>query len=239
MVSILSLPYELSLLIFENLNNQKEQYYLGQQCKYLWKIYNSVIYDSRYYGCFINNELNILNPLKIDFLRIEVSKKNKRKIIVFDGRYDRCKECRRRRLFCDKKRECLLCKRDNIKCVKPNIIRKRLNIDQKGNRNCLPINTYTYGSRIFNLAHKNDIDNIGKRRCDKCSELKFCNSNSMINNNCCGIETCLMSNIQNPLFTTNNLGIFLHLHVLYKECFDSCDKNIDIVFQNTNVFQIS
>ena len=108
-----------------------------------------------------------------------------------------------------------------------------------GKRYCLPINEYNFGNNNINIAHVTDIDNIRKRICDKCRELKFCNANSMINNNCCGIATCQMNNVRNLMFTFNNIGMFVHHHVLCLECFNSCRKDLFIILRNSNIFRVS
>ncbi|CAG8698086.1 599_t:CDS:1, partial [Scutellospora calospora] len=219
--------------IFEDLPDQKNQYKLGRVKKILWNIYQQrVISNPQFYNGYVNNMLNIFNPLRIKFIRIEGV--GKKKVVVFDGKYDRCKECRRRRFYCDITRECQFCKINKIICDKPKIIRKRLYYDRTGIRYCLPINEHNFGTNRINLAHVTDIDNIGKRVCDKCRELKFCNANSMINNNCCGITTCQMNNVRNPMFTFNNIGMFIHHHVLCLECFNSCKKDILIILRNSN-----
>ena len=108
-----------------------------------------------------------------------------------------------------------------------------------GKRYCLPINEYNFENNNINIAHVTDIDNIRKWICNKCRELKFCNANSMINNNCCGIATCQMNNVRNPMFTFNNIGMFVHHHVLCLECFNSCRKDLFIILRNSNIFRVS
>ena len=92
MIIIFSLPLELLVKIFENLPDQKTQYKLGRVNKRLQIIYQRVISDPRYYSGYVNNILNIFNPLRIKFMRIEGVEK--KKIVVFDRKYERCKECR-------------------------------------------------------------------------------------------------------------------------------------------------
>jgi hypothetical protein len=236
MTTIFSLPLELLVKIFENLPDQKTQYKLGRVNKSLQIIYQREICNPQYYSGYVSNILNVFRPFRIEFLRVEGV--GKKKTVVFDGKYDRCKECKKRRFLCDLTRECLRCKTKEIKCEKPDVIRKLIYSDEKGRR-CLPINKTTFGNLFINLAHKTDIDNIGKRICDKCRELKYCNANSMINNNCCGIAICQMNNVRNPMFTFNNLGMFIHHHVLCLKCFNSCKKDIFIVLRNSNVFRVS
>ena len=99
MTNISILPLELIIKIFEDLPDQKTQYKFGRINKYLWYIYQRVISNPRYYNGYVNNILNIFNPLRIKFMRIEGV--GKKKIVVFDGKYERCKECRRHKFYCD------------------------------------------------------------------------------------------------------------------------------------------
>ncbi|CAG8854786.1 21917_t:CDS:1, partial [Gigaspora margarita] len=78
-------------------------------------------------------------------------------------------------------------------------INKRIYKDKKGMMYCKPLDDYW---RTENLdlvhIHVNDIEELGKRVCDKCNKRKFCCVNSIVNNNCCGIESCLSMNVINP-----------------------------------------
>ena len=76
------LPLELRFMIFEQLNDQYEQYSLGRTCKMIFKIYKKVINDLTQYQYYI---LYNRKPIRISFLYIKVNRI--RSFVIFDPRY--------------------------------------------------------------------------------------------------------------------------------------------------------
>ncbi|CAG8702882.1 20359_t:CDS:2, partial [Dentiscutata erythropus] len=103
------------------------------------------------------------------------------------------------------------------------------------------------------LKHVNDVSELGKRKCNKCSRHKFCCENTIVNNNCCFIETCMNINVVNPPINFRDLNLisygfmfinqiqptYTHKHTLCKDCFDICLKNSVVEFLNDFVWKCS
>ncbi|RIB23186.1 hypothetical protein C2G38_892702 [Gigaspora rosea] len=111
---IIRLPPKLIFVVFFYLPSQKDQFFFGMTFKYFFSVYWKVINDPRQYKFFEMKPrcAEMINPVIYEFKEI------KKNFVTFDRRYQRCVECRARRMCCDRKEVCHYCKKNNFQCVK-------------------------------------------------------------------------------------------------------------------------
>ena len=64
-------------------------------------------------------------------------------MMEFDKKYQRCNECKRQRLCCDKNEQCYLCAKRNLICIKKkNKIWKKIKQLPDGQRYCNTLDKY-------------------------------------------------------------------------------------------------
>ncbi|CAG8783444.1 39629_t:CDS:2, partial [Gigaspora margarita] len=178
---LLYLSNEILWLIFKNLPNQKTQLILGKTCKTLYSNYKAVINDPLDYTFVECNPYNIFNtnPITYNFKRIDMSFNMKKKkltddppcgMVIFEKENQRCETCKQHQTLCENKFPCKYCNKKNIE--------------------------YTWWNRDkLYLKHINDFEDLGKRICEKYKKRRFCCTTSIVNNNSCGIETCMKANL--------------------------------------------
>ncbi|CAG8856807.1 42090_t:CDS:1, partial [Gigaspora margarita] len=116
-------------------------------------------------------------------------------MVIFEKEHQRCETCKQHQTLCENKFPCEYCNKKNIECIKKkNFIRKRLYITQFGERYIKSLDTWWNRNKLY-LKHINDFEDLGKRICEKCKKRRFCCTTSIVNNNSCGIETCMRTNL--------------------------------------------
>jgi hypothetical protein len=230
---LLSIPNEIQIQILYECENQKDMYNLGIVCKQMYMIYNSLKYDSNLYK-FYQKNYNSVIPQIFEFER--VIKKSKYTYIDFNSKYSRCKYCKEKNYNCDFNIQCNICIQNNLQCEKKKI-QRRINFNKKS-RYCNSLNNHINGSKII-MKHIDEIQNIGKKICERCNNLEYCSTNSIILNSCCDISNCTHSNILNTslsLFSWYNFTNYYHTHAICEICFNSLEKTTNIPIYNNHIF---
>ena len=121
-----------------------------------------------------------------------------------------------------------------IECEKLFEVSRKIKKNRIGKRICGPLN----GSEKLYLNYIQDIENEGKRICDKCKKLQFCYTHACVFNNHCGVDSC-QTNLNTVLNLShiNYINFFsvlnvTHTHVMCKSCFNNRVKDIPITVHN-------
>ena len=149
--------------------------------------------------------------------------------MTFDPRYSRCEGYKKTNIICDELESCVYCNLKGIKCEKKSTL-KQIMTNKKGERYCRPVNYKAMEQNMY-IKHRKEIDKIGRKTCESCRNLRYCDIASVTMNNCCNISIYVfnrMINLMLNLFNSNNFTSFYHYHVLYKSCFITREKTTTI-----------
>jgi hypothetical protein len=229
---LLLLANEIKFMILSSCENDRDMLNLGKTCESLYRLYIFIVNDPRKYN-FYQTRYNSPIPRMFEFKAIQ--KKRIHSYVIFNEKYSKCVECEKKKLCCDTKSRCNNCTRANIQCEKKETKRKLF--IKRGERYCNSIDYSTSFTRLI-MSHKDDIQKIGKKICDRCGELAFCNNNSIVLNNCCNVNFCIYSNINHltmNLYGTN-FSNHCHSHQLCEICYNSIGKTTPITLYNNYTF---